>query len=326
MSLSFASPQSLETTKDVSQLSEAPTNTYKAVYGEMLVGVAQNKNLSLEALQSANPEIDPKKPLTHGQTVNLPSGENQQTLVAAAHTNDPQTNDASADLIALAKQRPLFSGKPTASEVRQGQYGDCYYLASIAAVAAKYPDLIQNMIKPYGGANGGYTVKFRDGTSFDVTHQEINSAIASGRGAATGRGGDTWVVVLELALQKKDPNFATAGLASEVLPLITGGSAYNSKPADMPASLMLTLFGEKKLVMTASADPNASVALGTKYGLAVQNGAIVAHAYSVTSVYEKNGQVMVQLRNPWGDGSNPRPIPYGDYQKLFRRTTSGAVL
>jgi hypothetical protein len=100
VSLSFASPQSLETTKDVSQLSQTPTNTYKAVYGEMLEGVATNKNLSFEALQNANPEIDPKKPLIHGQTVNLPDAELKQTQVVKTEllaTNNPGTAAANIE-------------------------------------------------------------------------------------------------------------------------------------------------------------------------------------------------------------------------------------
>ena len=47
---------------------------------------------------------------------------------------------------------------PLGTDVVQGGVGDCYFMASLEAVAIKHPDIIQNMIADNG--DGTYTVRF----------------------------------------------------------------------------------------------------------------------------------------------------------------------
>ena len=49
------------------------------------------------------------------------------------------------------------------------------------------------------------------------------------------------------------------------------------------------------------------------------------HTYSVDRIYEKNGTTFVELRNPWGDNSNPQPIPLTDLQGLRPRAEIGQM-
>ncbi len=52
----------------------------------------------------------------------------------------------------------LFNGAPRAADVRQGATGDCYFLATLAAIAEREPQAIQDMIRQV--APGAYRVRF----------------------------------------------------------------------------------------------------------------------------------------------------------------------
>jgi hypothetical protein len=58
----------------------------------------------------------------------------------------------------------LFAdGGPSSLDVRQGDVGDCYLLASLEAVAIKHPDIIKSMITDNG--DGTFTVRFFQSTN-----------------------------------------------------------------------------------------------------------------------------------------------------------------
>ncbi|MGC4113421.1 MAG: C2 family cysteine protease [Myxococcales bacterium] len=54
---------------------------------------------------------------------------------------------------------PLFKDGIKPEDVQQGQLGDCYFPAAIAALAKSQPEVLQNMIKENG--DGTYTVTFK---------------------------------------------------------------------------------------------------------------------------------------------------------------------
>ena len=53
---------------------------------------------------------------------------------------------------------PLFVNGPQFSDIHQGENGDCYFLASLAALAQNEPQDIVQAIAPLG--DGTYTVRF----------------------------------------------------------------------------------------------------------------------------------------------------------------------
>src|SRR5690606_36561200 len=50
------------------------------------------------------------------------------------------------------------------NDVSQGQLGDCYFIASLAAIARQNPDLIREMIRDNG--DGTYTITFHEQKEF----------------------------------------------------------------------------------------------------------------------------------------------------------------
>src|SRR5205085_9952992 len=75
---------------------------------------------------------------------------------------DPVQTDKSYTYRTFANL-PLFSDSgPSIDDVRQGAAGDCYYLASLAAVAKTNPSIIRNHIADLG--DGTYAVQFTTGT------------------------------------------------------------------------------------------------------------------------------------------------------------------
>ena len=55
-------------------------------------------------------------------------------------------------------EQDLYAGgQPRATDIQQDKIGDCYFVATLAAVAEKQPDRIQDAIK-FDPATGNYTV------------------------------------------------------------------------------------------------------------------------------------------------------------------------
>jgi hypothetical protein len=70
-----------------------------------------------------------------------------------------------SSLISFQVSAPLFgkNGHPAYGDVRQGFLGDCYLMAALAAVAAKNPQCIMEMVKPAAG--GRYTARLSEDVS-----------------------------------------------------------------------------------------------------------------------------------------------------------------
>ena len=58
------------------------------------------------------------------------------------------------------REEPLFAHDPCVSDISQGEVGDCYFLATIAAICDREPDFIRKMMKDNG--DGTVTVRFYD--------------------------------------------------------------------------------------------------------------------------------------------------------------------
>ncbi|HSN37514.1 MAG TPA: C2 family cysteine protease [Arthrobacter sp.] len=67
--------------------------------------------------------------------------------------------------------QPDISGDLT--NIKQGDTGDCYFLAALLTVAARAPDTVQNMIQDNG--NGTYTVSFH--SKYDGVHNPVKATV-----------------------------------------------------------------------------------------------------------------------------------------------------
>ncbi len=182
----------------------------------------------------------------------------------------------------------------------QGQIGDCWFLASIAAVqrSPKGQEILNNMITD--NKDGTYTVKFK-GADKEYTVNAIE--LLSKDNYASG---DYDVRILEIAAEKhyNIMGIKNGGDPSSGIELLLGtgdwwknfARNYSSKPKPEKIKELLQ---NKNIIMTASIDP-----LSKLWGLIVKDvpedakykdDIATAHAYAVVDIDDKN----IYLKNPW---------------------------
>lgn len=236
-----------------------------------------------------------------------------------------------------AKDDLYQGGGPRPEDIKQDGFGDCYMVAAFMALADRQPQVIRDAIQ-YDEATHNYHVRLYDpaGNPFtvDVTQDELKRNlvgqetyswsprnddnepldappvdVTTGGGSTvdnqSGRDGATWPAVLEVAMAKsRDLNpadglkegytaIANGGWASEVLRMLTG-SPSTAIPAKTENAITLLEHAALGHVMTLST-PKLPQDLKNK-------GLVGFHAYQIDSIrQDKNGEVILTLRNPWGD-------------------------
>jgi hypothetical protein len=193
---------------------------------------------------------------------------------------------------------PLFGPNgPSPDVVTQGQLGDCYFLATLAAVAKVDPNQIRQDLVQLD--DGSYLVRFN--SNGQSVYEHVDSELPtypSGEPAFAQLGQDNsiWVAVMEKAFamfRDNDDNYANldGGWMSEVYGDL-GLTCTDSYP-DSAAAMMSLIQWELS--------QNEAVTIAT---LSVPQGIPIVsdHAYSVVGVTtDANGNVTgLTLRNPWG--------------------------
>jgi hypothetical protein len=200
--------------------------------------------------------------------------------------------------------KPLFGDAgPVADDVAQGQVGDCYYLASLAAFAKTNPNVIRQAVVDLG--DGTYAVRFQ--SNGGTTFVRVDADLPTYGGGTTpayakfGKQGSMWVAVMEKAfayVRTSTLSYASldSGWMSEASNLLglRGRSTYSASGGQSLLDLIATELNAGKAVTYAA---------GTVSGDAPLIG---SHAYTVDSIQrDSNGvAVSMRLRNPWGfDGA-----------------------
>ena len=196
---------------------------------------------------------------------------------------------------------PLFApAGPSADDVNQGELGDCYFLASLAAVAKADPSLLEQDIT--ANAGGTYTVKLYSGKTIKAVRvTDTLPVFSDGTLAYAGLGQDdcTWVAIVEKAyaeVRSKVSSYATldGGWMSDAF------NALGIRNASTYAVANTTTLG-KTLVADQKAGDATTYATGDAI---VGNAPLYSdHAYSIDSftVNAKGQLLSLTLRNPWGD-------------------------
>ncbi len=233
---------------------------------------------------------------------------------------------------------PLFVDAPKAEDVQQGQIGDCYFPAAMAAVAKADPDFITKLIKDNG--DGTYTVNFKQkdwatGRMRDVpikvdgdlwVRSYGGPLYGSSANSSDPKKMELWFPLVEKAYAQWKGSYdaiGNGGMASDVMEAVTGRSGDD----------MYVSSGNKEALwnqITKSVDNKLPVAAGT-YGedreaLYTNSGVYADHAYSIMG-YEKQGtERYVVIRNPWGEsepaGNGPNDgifkLKLEDFTKLYQ--------
>jgi hypothetical protein len=204
----------------------------------------------------------------------------------------------------------LFVNGPSYADVRQGQVGDCYLLASLAEAAYRDPSAITSMFIVNG--DGTYTVKYhRNGQPQYVTVDSYLPTDGAGRliyagygASASNRGNELWVSLAEKAYaQINEMGWLRTGLpgnGQNAYAAISGGYIY-------AAMSHVTGKATKAFASTAASTSFTAVAAafqsGKMIGFASKSAPALRsivpnHAYAVVN-FNAVSQT-VSLYNPWG--------------------------
>ena len=212
---------------------------------------------------------------------------------------DPALSDASARYRNFAAN-PLFStAGPTADDIGQGYVGDCWYVATLAAIARTNPNAIRQAVVELG--DGTYAVQFAtpDGSkAFVRVDADLPTASWGGMYYADlGAQNSLWVAIMEKAYAC----FRDGGVAS--YSDLDGGwmdEAFSDLGYD--SNSIWDVSNGDDLLQRISDELSAGKAVTMAINTA-RNGAPVigSHAYTVVSVdTDSQGTKTLVLRNPWG--------------------------
>jgi len=224
---------------------------------------------------------------------------------------EAQSAGRSNDL--FATKNPLDSIKPDA--IRQGNIGDCFFLAALAAVAKAQPQKIRDAIKD--NHDGTYTVSFPGAKGEKITVPAPTQAELGLYNGGSKYG--TWAAVMEEAFGKfiaKDKSRANpvppqegigpgGGEAGPVIKLLTGSYANNieldGKTKHQIAHILKAAF---------STHPAKAVTTGIEVDVLAELGLIPertegnflrGHEFTILGFTPGANGGTVLIRNPWGD-------------------------
>jgi Ca2+-binding RTX toxin-like protein len=191
---------------------------------------------------------------------------------------------------------PLFgsTGNPSRDDINQGLLGDCYFLATLSAVADKQPELLRESIVELG--DGTYAVMFYENGSSRYYRVDNDLPAKVGENSAAyaqpGMNGAIWVPLMEKAYAMHEGDWwyfqIEGGWAEDALDDL--GIANTEIDVD-DDNVLQTIANH-----LAAGNP---VTIDTIYGEFETGDSLVAsHVYTVTSVDVSAGTIT--LRNPWG--------------------------
>jgi len=206
----------------------------------------------------------------------------------------------------------LFVGGPAYNDSDQGYLGDCYFIASMDAIAKSSPAAVQNMFIDNG--DNTWTVRFYyNGTADYVTVDRYlptsgNYAVyADVRGAYTNSGNELWMALAEKAYAQWNETGKEGRDGRNSYPSIEGGW-MQTVCQQVLGSASQTYWGladGAKQTLIAAVNANKAVTYATNGSPG--NGLVGPHAYMVSS-YNATTDTF-QLYNPWGS-SHPGPLTY----------------
>ena len=238
-----------------------------------------------------------------------------------------------------ASKPPLFAwgpGDPSPvhpNDISQGALGDCYLVASLAAIALQRPDLIQQMVRDNG--DGTYTVTFYQrkrvlGIIETSEFEAVNITVSAedlGKGISPQEGdqGELWGAIVEKAYAEWKGGYKEIGEGGypwEALEELTGVPSKTYSPQDLTITDLAQALEEDQAVAVATKHDWDAVLfdipdITDSHPLYKNNELVSDHAYYVSRVDEENG--LVYLRNPWGWEHPEVAIPFDEFKQVIAR-------
>jgi hypothetical protein len=146
---------------------------------------------------------------------------------------------------------------PKGKDTAQGALGDCYFIASMAAVANASPNTIKDAIK-YNKGDGTYTVRFFEesyggqGKPVYITVDAFLPTVAGNRNdpAYAGEpGGKLWPAIMEKAYAKWKGGYDAiggGGYGAQAMAELTGARSQQKSPSSMKVEEVIPYFEAAK--------------------------------------------------------------------------------
>ena len=262
--------------------------------------------------------LDSSATAIRGAAVQVSQALNAQIRPAPVHSAPPRFD--AGDLYG--------KGGPTGADIRQDALGDCYFVATLGALANARPDTIRNAIK-YDAGTGNFQVTLHNGgksSTVTVTQADLAYNISRQGGSTvdnTGKDTPAWPAVMETAFAKlKDTNpgnglkegfdkIGGGGWAPDALETITGSrgtelhysqgffESQDSAIGKLGKQIDAALGNGRPL--TLSTDPEKrSLWEAITGGEGKQDGLVDNHVYMVEGIRKNGDDYTLTLRNPWG--------------------------
>lgn len=195
---------------------------------------------------------------------------------------------------------PLFgTAGPKMTDIHQGGLGDCYYLATLSAIAKTNPDKIRQSVVDLG--DGTFGVQFFRNNTPTFVRVDADLPVLNGGmcyDSIPSDNGSMWAPVIEKAyafMRRMDGRYASleAGFAGEAFGSLGVSSGWFMRtPFQNGSDFLNQIQGEL--------NQGKAVTLCTPPGV-VGNNWVGSHCYTVDHVVYSNGVATdIVLRNPWG--------------------------
>ena len=262
--------------------------------------VAEMEDLEMREMMSASPTSwSLNAPVLVGKAVTVAGAMASKTTLKATTTSEPAIGSTSLHYASFAKD-PLFSpAGPTEDDVRQGELGDCYLLASLSSLAKANPTIIRNDITLQ--PDGSYFVAFTTGKKSTIERVDTElPVLRNGQPAYAqlGASNSLWVALMEKAFAEfrggaNSYKAIEGGWMGEVYGDL--GVSNKSLAASKSSTTLLSQ-------LQADLKAGDATTVGTPDSIAAGVPLLADHAYVVDRVnLGSNGKpVSVRLRNPWG--------------------------
>jgi hypothetical protein len=194
--------------------------------------------------------------------------------------------------------QPLYANGINPDDVKQGQVGDCYFLATLSAIANEQPQYIQDMFIDNG--DNTYTVRFfKNGIAEYVTVDRFLPK-ASWGAAYADAATELWVALAEKAYaQLAESKWSRSSTSTNSYDSISGGWMSDVIPQVTAMGAVAKAIGSTtKAQLITLANSNTLLTAGFVNGTIAGDGIVNGHAYTITGYDAATDKFF--LRNPWG--------------------------
>ena len=174
-----------------------------------------------------------------------------------ALTRDEEHEELADDFVYSKFDGDLSPTDPKGKDTAQGFAGDCFLIASMAAVANASPQAIKDMVK-YDKSKGTYTVRFYEEQGRDKytpVYIEVDAWLPTSKdnkkdpSYAGDEGGPMWSAIVEKAYAKWKGGYnviGEGGTGEQAMAEITGARSVNKRPSSMKEAEVIPFFEQAK--------------------------------------------------------------------------------